>query len=501
MIKKILFETLQRFDLKDANELQEGVLEKLKCLAQGLNINLTEAIPKGAPLSRVTLYGVTDGVVRFKPMTLLTAEHDILCFDEGDADNGILQVDISATYADWLNSQNTGIYFYAYPQYEDGDTENREFYSVIDNAPTTRQINTRRLSGITFFANLSSVYNVQNEDGYYPIYIGYVKQEDISTTNSSSPFNPTTEWNAIGYFDSVVDWGDDTDEVDLPNVANNRDDAVGGFPIGQLNGKGLSTPFHKIEKQLARIVSYGTNDSETTLLLGHQAKPQYSLQGLKKLIDGNLNVTLRTKFCSGIIVMSKAVGDPGVDSYVYSYDSTNDVPLELYFDYRDVELHSPGTVTSDKSLTGGDYANVEKNGIISHINARFGGADAADYNNWLVKDINIHPVSLGDTSPYNAIYGSRPKTGNASEDPYKAGLQWYQKPNDSFEQGIGDISQYTAQSINRLGPVYAMGSDGVQYISNATLRFVMSNLGWINLENNSRVGIAFRFTLIDPSIN
>jgi hypothetical protein len=497
MIKKILFETLQRFDLKDANELQEGVLEKLKCLAEGVNINLTEGIPRGGPLSKVSLYGVSDGVVRFKPMTLLTAEHDVLCFDQEDVDNGILQVDISAVYADWLaGNQNTGIYFYAYPQYTDGDTENREFYSVIDNAPTTRQINTRRLSGITFFANLSEVYNIQNEDGYYPIYIGYVKAADISTTNSSSPFNPTTEWNPRGYFDSVVSFGEDTDETDLPNVANNRDDAAGGFPIGDLNGRGLSTPFHKIERQLARIVSYGTQDSETTNLLGYNQKPEVSLQGLRKLIEGNLTTINKTKYVSGMVFYSKAVSTLSI---VITTDSDNDIPLELYFDYKPVDDANPGVVSSDKTLTNGLYSSTQVAGILTHINARFGGDNAEAYNDWIVKHVEIMPVSLGEEDPYNGIYGSRPKTGNASEDPVRAGVQWYQKPNNGFEDGISDISAYTMQSINRLSPVYAMGNDGVQFVSNATIRFKLSNHQIMTLGNDGKLGIAFRFTLLDPS--
>ena len=182
MIKKILFETLQRFDLKDANELQQGVLDKLEGLANGLNWQLSQAIPAGGPLSRITCVGVSGGIARFSPMVLLTAEHDVLVFDSDDQDDARLQCDLSATYATWLDTDRTGaIYFYAYPKYEEGDTENREFFSLIDNAPSTRAINTRAHLNIEFFANLDASYNIANAEGYLPIRIGYVDADDFNT--------------------------------------------------------------------------------------------------------------------------------------------------------------------------------------------------------------------------------------------------------------------------------------------------------------------------------
>ena len=287
MIKKILFETLQRFDLKDANELQQGVLSKLEGLANGLNWQLSQALPKGGPLSVIRCVGVSNGIARFSPMVLLTAEHDVLVFDSTDQDDARLQVDMSATYADWQSTDQTGnIYFYAYPQYEEGDTENREFFSLVDNAPTSRVMNTRRLSNITFVANLDSAFNIQNDEGYYPISIGYVEATHILANNATSPFIPTN-FKSKGYFDSTINILD-YDDSDLPNIANSRDDLVGGFPTSRTEGLGLYTPFKKIEKQLQRIISYGTADDAETVLITNNSRPLYSLQGLSKRIDQNV---------------------------------------------------------------------------------------------------------------------------------------------------------------------------------------------------------------------
>ena len=287
MIKKILFETLQRFDLKDANELQQGVLDKLEGLANGLNWQLSQAIPAGGPLSRITCVGVTNGVARFSPMVLLTAEHDVLVFDSDDQDDARLQADLSSTYATWLDTDRTSaIYFYAYPSYEEGDTENREFFSLIDNAPSTRPINTRAHLNIEFFSSLDASLNLPNAAGYLPIRIGYVDAADILTNNATSPFIPTN-FKSKSYFDNTINIFD-YDDSDLPNIANSRDDAVGGFPTSRTEGLGLYTPFKKIEKQLQRIISYGTADDTGTVLVPNNSRPMYSLQGLSRRIDQNL---------------------------------------------------------------------------------------------------------------------------------------------------------------------------------------------------------------------
>ena len=320
MIKKILFETLQRFDLKDANELQQGVLDKLEGLANGFNWQLSQSIPHGAPLSRVRCVGVANGIARFSPMVLLTAEHDVLVFDSEDQDDARLQVDISATYADWLNTDQTNdMHIYAYPVYEEGDTENREFFSLIDNAPTTRAINTRQRLNIQFFSNLDSSYNLVNAEGYYPIRIGYISAEDLSTTNSSSPFNPTN-FKGQGYFDGTINIFD-YDDSDLPNIANNRDDLVGGFPTSPTEGLGFYTPWKKIEKQLQRIISYGTADSTDTVLVPNNTRPMYSLQGLKNLIDQNV-ITLTETLNWGVGIKYTKTGGTSFSVRAF-YDTPN----------------------------------------------------------------------------------------------------------------------------------------------------------------------------------
>ena len=325
MIKKILFETLQRFDLKDANELQQGVLDKLEGLANGLNWQLSQSIPAGGPLSKISCVGVTNGIARFSPMVLLTAEHDVLVFDSEDQDDARLNCDLSSTYADWLNTdQSGGIFFYAYPSYEEGDTENREFFSLIDNAPTTRAINTRQHLNITFFSSLDSSFNIANENGHLPIRIGFVEAEDIFDNNPGSPFIPSN-FKSKGYFDNTINILDHLD-TDLPNVANNRDNAVGGFSGSRTEGLGFYTPFKKIEKQLQRILCYGTADAEDTVLIPNNSRPMFSLMGLSKRIDNNVNTIADT--------LSWGVGL----KYTKAGSGTN-ISVRAFFDTPNLNAH------------------------------------------------------------------------------------------------------------------------------------------------------------------
>lgn len=506
-IKKILFETLQRFDLKDAIELQQGVLDKLDGLANASNWQASQALKAGGPLSVITSPGVSDGIVRFSPMVLLTAENDILVFNAQDQDDALLQCDISATHADWINSpQTSAIYIYAYPNYQETDTENREFFSLVDNAPTSRSINTRRSSSITFFSNLDATYNIADANGNMPIRIGYVDAADISTTNTTSPFNPQ-RFKSRGYFDGTINIPD-YDDADLPNVANNRDDAVGGYPAGRTEGLGFYTPFKKIEKQLARICSYGTSDSQAATLLTNNNRPPYSLAGLKYLID---EATTRTnqnankiRHTTGLIVLSHNGSNASV-SLSTAYDDMNEVPLELYFDYKVLDDTNPGVVVPAKNVlnaTSG-YSAGERRAIFRHINARFGGANAVNYENWIIRDISVTPISQGDY-PYGDLYGGANSFDNSQAPKPRIHFDWYQRPGDGFEEGgVSSISAFTRDSVNRLSTVRAMGSDGVPFNSIATARISIANPDYLNVGSGVTwvLGFSIRFTLEDPDYN
>jgi|GEM_PF-4658211 len=290
--KKVKFQTLQRFDLKDAEVLQSGVDDKLGAALKALDPWGTSTFRNGGPVNKITVQGVSNGVVTFGPMKVITAEADnIIELTQDDVNNGLSQIDISSLHNSYITQANqglsvNGIHFYAYPLIEDTDVEQREFFSVIDNRQETRTVVTRTRSRLTLFALINnSSYSVADSNGKLPIYLGHVKASNISLTNTNSPFNPTS-FLSSNYFDSLYGQGEDWDDTGLPN-AGERSDFPGTDNLSTGNTySGLSLILKRIERQLNRIVSYGSADTDQTLVLPLNSKPQFSLQGLnQKLVS------------------------------------------------------------------------------------------------------------------------------------------------------------------------------------------------------------------------
>jgi hypothetical protein len=313
MIKKILFQTLQRFDLTDANELQEGVLELVREVTKSI-YPFSGGDPKGGPL-RAASISVNNQEITFGPMTIMTAENEIIKIDQDDIDNGFATVDISETYSSYVSANSageslTGIYFYAYPLTEQSDNELREFYSNLDNGPVSRNINTRERTRLTFTTSLDASLTTRDANGNRPIFLGYVASSDISVSaGAGAPFS-FGDFVSYNYFYPLFgDYGVNTawDDTTLPNVANNRHiSASTGFTPSNLGyGDGFTGPWEKIQRQLHRIISFGSSDSTSTELLSQSAKPKYSLQGLKKEIeDNNTQIQQQQSFCLDAVVLT-----------------------------------------------------------------------------------------------------------------------------------------------------------------------------------------------------
>lgn len=291
MHKKVKFSTLQRFDLKDANELQQGIDGKVSTLSSALSPWGLSSLRRGGPLDKVSVQGVSNGIVTFGPMKLVTSEtDDVIEMTQDDVDNGLTQIDISAIYNSYVTQVNqgiglTGIYFYAYPVTEDTDVEVRNFYNVIDDAVESRSVATRSQTKASITANLASSFFLPDVSGNRPIYLGHVDADDISLTNSNSPFNPTN-FKSYNHFSPLYGDDSDWDDTALPN-AGERVDFPGTDNLTDGNSfSALSLVFKRLERQLNRIVSYGSADPSGTLVLPLNLKPQFSLQGLnQKLVE------------------------------------------------------------------------------------------------------------------------------------------------------------------------------------------------------------------------
>lgn len=510
MIKKILFETLQRFDLLDANELQQGVLNKVKSLANGLNANRAISLPKGGPTSVITCLGVSNGIARFSAMELLTVENDILSFDQDDIDNALLQTDMSEAYATHQTLvaggvDPGGIYFYAYPVYENTDSESREFFSLIDNAPTNRVVNTRSQSSITFFATTAAAYNIQNSEGYYPIRIGHVPTANIIVGNSSSPFI-FSNFKSASYYDSIYSIPE-YDDTTLPNVANSRDDAVGGFSTSRTEGLGFNTPFQKLERQLNRIVSYGVSDTQATTVLAVNSRPLKSLQGLtydlgqvSNSVTQNVN---KIKRASATIIYDFTAATPSITQVYDDRNEIADFAAALDYTWCDTNDSDANTVASSKNLfsSSGGYTSLQRAQIFSRVivsmNNSFAGYD--------IRNISVNFIALDDGGPVNTTTGFLGNTNNNSgTQPHKGGFTWQKLPLDGAAISGDDTVIWSNESLNRIQAAKGMGSDGVPYTKNAAIKLAFTNRFYFSTYENStgnKFAVQIQVELEDPNYN
>ena len=90
--------------------------------------------PNGAGVS---FSGNSNGeLIPSGPFAVITNTDDIIVITQEDIDAGLCTWDYTTVYAAYQDgvrtgSNPTGVYFYAYPVYENTDVENREFYSLM----------------------------------------------------------------------------------------------------------------------------------------------------------------------------------------------------------------------------------------------------------------------------------------------------------------------------------------------------------------------------------
>lgn len=330
--KKIKFSTLQRLDLKDANELQQGVLDRVSTLVKAVDVNNGSTFKNGGVLTKQTVQSVANGIVTFGPMNLITAEgDDVITMSQDDVDSGLTQIDINSIFATYMTQVNngvdlSGIYFYAYPLEEDTDVESREFYNTIESIPENRSVSTRSRKRLTIFALIdNSSYSVSDANGKQPIYLGKVLHDDLILTNTNSPF-VASNFKSGNYFDSLWGQGEDWDDTAYTN-AGERVDFSGLDNLSDGNTySGLKLIFKRIERQLNRIVSYGSSDSEDVVVLPLNHPPQFSLQGLNekfvRLIGTQSTNTsnLESKFATSTVIYTYNRSS-GLSSYFFAQDT------------------------------------------------------------------------------------------------------------------------------------------------------------------------------------
>lgn len=374
MIKKILFYTLERFNLADANELQTGVLDKLKALTTLFKDNTAASDLQSGGIESPTISGVSGGVATFGPLKVLTSKNDIIELNATDVADGLTTCSVAAAYADFLSLNQSGltpdgIYFYAYPIYENSDIENRDFYSIVDGDVVNQSIATRQRSRLNIFANVQSSYLVES-GGERPIYLGYVPKNKLrgptndagsTTTNASSPFLPS-HFKPYTHFGKIFDANGNYDDEDggIANEANDRHLTVSQNlqNIEPGNRAPLKLVFDKIKRNLDRIKSFGEDDPTDTDLLGPDERPKYSLQGLKKIIENEvstINTTINNNLTESLseVRLYYAVKKTSGNNYqITKWTDPNVVAFQLYNDYTSYAESVgavPGTAINDMS--------------------------------------------------------------------------------------------------------------------------------------------------------
>ncbi len=359
MLKKIKFYTLERFNLTDANELQQGVLDKIKVLTELFKDNSASSDLQSGPVVSPTIQNyATAGVAAFGPLKVLTSKNDIIELTQTDVDNGLSQcTNLPAIYADFLtaaaaSTEPDGIYFYAYPIYEDSDIENRDFYSIIDDDVVNQSVATRNRARLNIFASLDSSYLIENANAERPIYLGYVPKAKIKgpthensgsrTPNAASPFVPST-FLPYTHFTNSFDASGNYDDEDggIANENNGRNASVGQNLQNILSGSRgpLRVVFDKIKRNLDRIKSFGEDDPVDTDLLGPNERPKYSLQGLKKIIENevaDLNTSITNNLTESLteVRLYYGIKKSGGDYTLLKWSDPNVVAYQLYNNYK-----------------------------------------------------------------------------------------------------------------------------------------------------------------------
>jgi hypothetical protein len=484
MIKKILFSSLQRFDLKDANELQQGVLDKLEyTIKLGSPITTEASTQQSYPITGVSFSGNSNGeLIPSGPFAVITNTDDIIVITQEDIDAGLCTWNYASVYAAYQDgvrsgSNPTGVYFYAYPVYEDTDVENREFYSLIDGAPFTQNVSTRQRARLETFASLSSVYNIPNDEGYYPVQVAYVLAADINEAVDV----PATPW-LVTNIKGKSQW----DQVVLPNSVFTTDSAhpnYGSTDVttqGVLNvdldthastrDKNLYQAFERIERELLRIKSYGSSDPTSTAVQVIGQKNLYSLQGLKKEIelsdtkfDNKKSFAVALKYArTGNDRTVRAFTDVAHASNVYG----NEIDVEVKQNYLSVFGQSsvptsftalPYTTSEDTLIntTLGDISVQYPMRVLSNIHIKL----PSTYAGWAIDNLDVnyldkyaHNITLGDTGHFVET------TGDLSSNL------------DSFlgYRRYVDTDSFTFDKANTItnAPAYVLNSNGTSSLNN-----------------------------------
>ena len=409
MHKKIKFQTLQRFDLTDAEELQSGVDAKLSTTLKALDPWIGN-FRQGAPLTKVSVISSDSSkIITFGPMKLINGEYDdIIEINQDDIDEGLASIDISSFFSSYNSARNNGtimpgMYFYAYPLIEDSDTESRQFYNIIEESITSRSVATRSRTRIRILALANSSFSALDANGKYPILLGYVKDANVLSSAGGSAFLPS---NFISNTFTQSFYGEsmDFDDTGLTN-AGERVDFTGIDNLSNANTyQNFKLVFERLRRQLNRIVSYGEFDLDETQTLPIDSKPEYSLQGLKALIndlDDNTDATIQNVQTEALeelriyyALETEDTGSAVTWSTIELYTSPVRSDVEIFRNFR---FYAQNGGTPGTTITSGDMSATEESAILRNLVISL----PETYSNKYIAGIHINQIIVDTSNSYN----------------------------------------------------------------------------------------------------
>jgi hypothetical protein len=351
MKKQIKFQTLQRFDLGDANDLQGLVDEQLTLQNYGLKGgDLAETAVGGMILSPFSCASVGAGNssatawITLNPFKFMLPNGEVI-----EHTNSALQISYSTlrSAAISANAARTGV---LWGNYNDVDTDNesRNFWDPLSEAEIAQNIDTRTVKTPTFVITTTSGQ---------PAAIGGRKWINLATVSCTS---------SGGTFKVV--------NIDAVRQYNEMAGMLYYKPLEVTSSTrsqrfGLGTYWNNIEEMFYKIITSGSADDSAKTALNRGANPQYSLQGLKREIDKTENIGVVASILFRIVanpdfttVGSPTPADPEFYAYkredveIVAQTRCNSIPTRTRFDGS--ESGNPTVVTAFSKFRNGVFEVV-----------------------------------------------------------------------------------------------------------------------------------------------
>ncbi len=316
MKNKINFESLQRFDKVDANDLQENIYSQVEDLAQGMFRSGVHGIASVATkLDNAKRNGMHGPIIPIASVAIDQANNqftinndfavverntgDVITFDATDRAEGHhvistataqATVDADGTIARQNDIESGGLFtalaIFAYPVV-DTKTEPRNFFDVGSNATVSQNTITRNRTRLNLFADIYEARkNIKDANGNYPTLIGkweFGRNEAgirTDTGGGNYTLNPVVQWaTSAGWISNLVwNWV----LPDTLNVMNTTTHADRSLPNSGKLPNTITEPqqlramdsgsathdmrlmFKHIERLIDRIQVAGASDPTTT---------------------------------------------------------------------------------------------------------------------------------------------------------------------------------------------------------------------------------------------